>query len=61
MSSPPCWDVLVRFRAINKVYGFHVLGVNFFSIFRALDEISLKFPIGVPTIYKTLLSGSWLL
>ena len=28
---------------------------------RALDERSLKFPIGVPTIYKKLLSGSVLL
>ena len=27
-------------------------------IFSALAEISLKFPIGVPTIYKTLFSGS---
>ena len=30
----------------------------FLRIFIALGEISFKFPIGVPTIYKVLLSGS---
>ena len=32
---------------------------TFFRVFKALGEISYKFPIGVPTIYKIPLSGSW--
>jgi hypothetical protein len=31
---------------------------TFFKICIALEDKSLKFPMGVPTIYKTLLSGS---
>ena len=31
---------------------------TFFKILVALKDKSFKFPIGVPTIYKTLLSGS---
>ena len=34
---------------------------TFLRIFKALKEISLKLPIGVPTIYKILLSGSYVL
>ena len=31
---------------------------TFFKIFIALEDKSLRLPMGVPTIYKTLLSGS---
>ena len=39
----------------------HAIRETFLRIFKALYERSFKLPIGVPTIYKTLLSGSMFL
>ena len=36
----------------------HAIKETFSKMFSALGERSFKFPIGVPTIYKTPLSGS---
>ena len=38
----------------------HAIKETFFKTFIALGEISFRLPIGVPTTYKTLLSGSCL-
>ena len=45
-------------RQTKKIMNKFGIKNTFFRIFKALDEISFKFPIGVPTKYKTPFSGS---
>ena len=51
--------ILHQFFCLSSI--LHAINETFLSIFNALKEISLRLPMGVPTRYKTLFSGSGLL
>ena len=63
-----CVYVKLYIKVLENLYVFIIFFVclvssqatkeTFSRIFKALEERSPKFPIGVPTIYKTPLSGS---